>query len=225
MTNKRITPKNILHHNLSKPKDEITLDNLLEKSSTDNVSDALKNLTGKKGVINHVKPIDPDYKVVGYINTCYTNSDDWGTTIKAIYQTEKDEILFVKCSDSENAVWGEMASQAAKKHGLKATVIYGASRDTPDIKALNYPVFSKEIRCNAGLPKNEGNISEHLIIDDRVVSPGDLLVADYDGVVIIPNKLVDDVLKEVNNIKQFESKCISDLLKNDKPLDEILNIK
>lgn len=224
MSTHKITPKNILHNNKSK-KQEITLDNLLEKSSTDNVSDAMKNLYGKHGLIKGIKPIDSSFKILGKIRTVKTSSDDWGTCIKGIYQAEIDEILFIECSDDDYAVWGEMASTAAKKENIQATVIYGASRDTEDIIKLGYPVFSKDIKSRAGKPLNDGSLNERLIIDDIPIINGDVLVGDQDGVVIIPQENVQEVLHEVNNIKKFETDCLKEMFDKDIPLDEILNIE
>ena len=124
----KITPKSILKQNRKEKK--ITEKNLEQKASSDNVSDAMKNIFNISGVIEGIKPIDNSFKVVGRIRTAQTDSNDWGTLIKAIYECKEDEILFVKCSDDKKAVWGEMASTAALKNKLKATVIFGASRDT-----------------------------------------------------------------------------------------------
>lgn len=230
MTNRKITPNNILHFNKKTKKEEmvdnseITIDNLIEKASSDNVSDAMKNLYGKYGLIKGVKALNNEYKVSGYIRTVETNSNDWGTCIKGIYACKPDEILFIKCSDEEYAVWGELASSAAKKHGVKATVVVGASRDTVDILRLGYPVFSSNIMSRAGLPLNNGNIGEDIIIDDFIIKTGDFAICDADGVVIIPAENIEEVLKEVNNIKIFENKCIKDLFEDNINLDDILDL-
>ncbi|WP_303235873.1 RraA family protein [Methanosphaera cuniculi] len=218
----KITPKSILKQNRKEKK--ITEKNLEQKASSDNVSDAMKNIFNISGVIEGIKPIDNSFKVVGRIRTAQTDSNDWGTLIKAIYECKEDEILFVKCSDDKKAVWGEMASTAALKNKLKATVIFGASRDTNEIKDLGYKVFSKTTRSNAGLPSYEGTIGEDIIIDDRIIKTGDLLIGDSDGVVIVSQDDVDAILKEVNNIKKFEDKCIKKLVDEDLNLDDILGI-
>ena len=218
----KITPKSILKKNRKEKK--ITEKNLEKKESSDNVSDAMKNIFNISGVIEGIKPIDNSFKVVGRIRTAQTDSNDWGTLIKAIYECKEDEILFVKCSDDKKAVWGEMASTAALKNKLKATVIFGASRDTNEIKDLGYKVFSKTTRSNAGLPSYEGTIGEDIIIDDRIIKTGDLLIGDSDGVVIVSQDDVDAILKEVNNIKKFEDKCIKKLVDEDLNLDDILGI-
>lgn len=224
MSNRKITPNNILHANRKK-QNKITLDNLIEKASTDNISDAMKNLYGKYGFIKGIKPIDPSFKVMGKVKTVKTDSNDWGTCIKGIYSTDTDEILFIQCSNDDFAVWGEMASKAAKKQGIKATVIYGASRDTQDIIDLDYMVFSKDIKSRAGKALNNGLLNERLVIDNNVIINGDILVGDRDGVIIIPQEKIEEVIKEVNNIKKFEEDSLKELMEKDIPLDEVLGIK
>lgn len=222
MANNKITPKNIL--NLQKNKNKITLDNLLDKVTTDNISDAMKNVCGKNGVIKDIKPIDKKSKIVGKIRTVKTNSSDWGTCIKAIYECEKDEILLIDCSDDESAVWGELASQAAKEYGVQATVINGASRDTEGVLELDYPLFSKKTMPNAGYPLNNGSINERLNIDGHIIVNGDYLVGDSEGVVVIDREKIDEILKEVENIKKLENHIMEEL-SNNKAMDEILDIK
>ena len=219
----KITPKSILNFNKTdESKKEITLDNLLEKSSTDNVSDAMKNLYKTTGVIENIKSISDNCEFIGPVVTCETNSDDWGTGIKAIYEAKEGDVLFIKCSDSDVAVWGELASTAAQNQGLKATIIYGASRDTEGIVELGYPVYSLEIRPNAGFAYTKGSINKDVVIDDMIISPGDILMGDRDGVVLIKKDDVDEVLEEVNNIKKFENNCIKEM--KNKGLNEILNL-
>ncbi|OED30594.1 RraA family protein [Methanosphaera sp. WGK6] len=220
----KITPKNILHFNKKQPQ-KINLENILEKASTDTISDAMKNLYGTNNILTDVKPIKSSFKIVGKIRTAETNSKDWGTCIKAIYDSQPHEILLIKCSDLDYAVWGEMASKAAQTHGLKATVIYGTTRDTEDIIKLDYPVFSKDIKSRAGFPSNKGTINERLIIENIPIITGDILVGDRDGVVIIPQEKLEEVLEEVTNIKKFESECLKRIEENNENLDSILKIK
>ncbi len=221
MSTGHITPKNILKHNKTEKK--ITIDQLLEFASSDNVSDALKEITGKTGLIDGVKPIDESFKVVGKIRTAYTDSNDWGTSIKAIYNTKPDEVLFIQCSDDEYAVWGGLASSAAKKQGILATVIYGASRDTEDIIELDYPVFSRNITSHSGKPLNNGILDNHLVINGNLVSNGDVIICDIDGVVVIPKDKIDQVLSQVKTVKEFEDECIKKL--DCENLDDILEIE
>lgn len=227
MVNGKITPKSIL--NFNKPQevdeektDEITVDNLVEKVSSDNVSDALKNLYSSYGLIRHVKPVNPKHKVAGFVKTAETNSNDWGTGIKAIYTCAEDEILVIKCSDNDYAIWGGLATCAAQIHGLQAVVIVGSSRDTEDILELDFPIFSQKIQSRAGLPLNNGTLGDDLLIGDLVIKSGDFIIGDVDGVVVVPQEKLDEVIIELNRIKKFEQSVNRKLVEENLRMDEII---
>jgi regulator of RNase E activity RraA len=228
MSNGKITPQSILHFNKPQKEDddsascEITLENIIDNASSDNVSDALKNLYSSYGLLKDVKPLNSKHKIAGFVRTAETNSNDWGTGIKGIYACKENEILLIKCSDNDYAIWGGIASSAAKEHGLQATVIVGSSRDTEDILELDYPVFSQKIQSRAGLPLNNGNLEETLLVDDLVIKTGDFIVGDVDGVVVIPQDKLDDVLVELNRLKKFETDVIDKLLGDKQRMDDII---
>ena len=228
MSNGRITPKSIL--NFNKPVDddeedavcEVTLDNLVDMVSSDNVSDALKNLYSSYGLLEDVKPLNPKHKIAGFVRTAETNSIDWGTGIKAIYACKKDEILLIKCSDNDYAMWGGLASCAAKEHGLQATVIVGSSRDTEDILELDFPVFSQKIQSRAGLPLNKGTLEQTLLVGDLVIETGDFIVGDVDGVVVIPQDKLEEVIVELNRLKKFERSVFEKIMYDKQQMDDII---
>lgn len=229
MVKRSITPKGILHFNRRDvveddfvDGDMITLDNILEKSSSDNVSDAMKNLYGTHGLLGGVKSLNPKSRVAGFIRTVETSSYDWGTGIKAIYECERDEILFIKSSDTDFAIWGGLASASAKKHGVRATIIVGSSRDTEDILEMDFPVFSVDVRSAAGLPLNKGSFDSKIFLDGMVIESGDFAVCDADGVVIIPRDRIDEVICEVNRIKAFESDCFRKVVEDNQRLDDVV---
>ena len=228
MSNGKITPQSILHFNKSSEVDddvescEITLDNIAEKVSSDNVSDALKNLYSSYGLLKDVKPINSKHKIAGFVRTAETNSNDWGTGIKAIYTCKENEILLIKCSDNDYAIWGGIATCAAKEYGLQATVIVGSTRDTEDILELDFPIFSQKVQSRAGLPLNNGTLEGTLFIDDLVIKTGDFVVGDVDGVVVIPQEKLDEVLIELNRIKKFELSAIEKLVNEKQHMDDIV---
>lgn len=227
MVNGKITPKSILNFNKppkvdEEPVNEITIENLVEKVSSDNVSDALKNLYSTNGLIKGVKPINPKHKVAGFVKTAETNSYDWGTGIKAIYTCEKDEILVIKCSNNDYAIWGGLATCAAQMYGLQATIIVGSTRDTQDILDLDFPIFSQEIQSRAGLPLNEGNMGETLLVENLVIKNGDFIIGDIDGVVVVPQEKLDEVIIELNRLKKFEQDVAKKLIEDNLHMDDII---
>lgn len=229
MAKAKITPKNLLRFNkksVNEDDDEfiITADNIMEHATSDNVSDAMKNLYGEHGFVKGLKPVSPEFRAAGFLRTVTTDSDDWGTCIKGIYACDRDEILLVKCSDNDLAVWGGLASFSAQKHGLKATVIIGSTRDTRDILDMGYPVFSRDIRSCAGLPLNRGTIDEAIYLDGMIIESGDFIVCDVDGVVTVPADRVEEVLEEVNSIVKFEKDCIKRVSEDNEHLDDIIGL-
>jgi len=195
-----------------------------EELTTPQVSDALKRLTGKSGVIPFIKPIKENTKISGFVLTVKTKSDDWGTVLKAIEATKIGEILFIDSEDENNAVWGELTSKYAQKKGLAGTVINGAVRDVGAIQELNYPVFSKSIVPNAGEPKAEGQIKVCLIYGDLQIKPGDWVMGDDCGVVVVPSELFQEIMEQASNLKKEEAKILSDIEDEKQSLSEIFDL-
>ena len=93
--------------------------------TTSQISDALKNLTGKYGVIQGVKPIKKNLKINGRVVTVKTKQNDWGTPLKAIENAQKNDIIFISCDGDEIAVWGELFSKYSKNEALVAPLSLG----------------------------------------------------------------------------------------------------
>jgi 3-hexulose-6-phosphate synthase len=181
------------------------------KITTSQISDALKNLTGENGVIPHVKPIKGNLKIYGKIVTVKTKQDDWGTPLKAIETAQKGEIIFVVCDGDDIAVWGELFSKYAQEKGIRGTVIYGAMRDIEAVCDLNYPVFSRTVTPNAGNPKAEGETNIPLECGGVTVKPGDWIIGDDCGVVVVPENILKKVIDEAVEIKKNEDEILRQL--------------
>ena len=193
------------------------------KITSSQVSDALYNLTGNSGAIEGVMPLF-DVSVLGKVVTVDTNSDDWGTCVKAIDTAKKGEILFIHVNDDNKAVWGELTSKTAKNKGIIATIIYGAVRDVKAIKELKYPVFSKNIVPNAGNPKADGKINISVKCGELIVNPYDIIIADECGVVVIPKEHMKNIINETLKIKKNEENIIKGI-EQGKSLSSIIGLK
>lgn len=227
MVNSKITPSNILHFGKKSVEDDVVedmicVDNILDYASSDNVSDALKNLYGKSGLLKGVKAVNPRHKIAGFLRTVETNSDDWGTGIKGIYACDEGEILVIKCSNDDYAIWGGLASRSAMMHGVRGTVIIGCSRDTNDILDMDFPVFSRGVMSSAGFPNNNGTVDCTLLVDDLLIKSGDFIICDVDGCVVVSRDCLDEVMGEINRIKRFENDCFNSLSDGDVRLDDLV---
>ncbi|EKQ55684.1 MAG: Demethylmenaquinone methyltransferase [Methanobacterium sp. Maddingley MBC34] len=179
--------------------------------STSHISDALKNLTGKYGVIPGVKPIKDDLKIGGRVVTVKTQQDDWGTSLKAVETGNKGDIVFICCDGDDIGVWGELFSKYAQKKGIQSTVIYGAMRDVEAVRELNYPVFSRSVVPHAGTPRAEGEINIPLECGGIKITPEDWIFGDEGGVVVVAGEILDNVILEAIQIKKNEDKILHQL--------------
>lgn len=201
----------------------INLKNLLDNITSCHLSDAYNNLFRKKGAIKGLKSIN-GLKVYGRINTAETNSDDWGTGIMAVDFVSKNNVLFIKSSDCDSAIWGEIATIEAKNHGVKGVGIYGSVRDMDAILDLDLPIFALDFVPNAGKPIGLGKINPDLVIDNEIIKEGDFFFGDETGVVVIPKIVFSEVISEALNIKLQELDII-DMINKGNSLIDIVNLR
>ena len=181
-------------------REHIHLCSLLENISVCQISDAYKGISHRSGTIKSIKPIN-NLKVWGSIFTAETTSDDWGT----------GDILFFKVDNDEKAIWGELASTAAKNNGIKATVIYGSVRDLDALLYMDYPIFASNFVPNAGLALGLGTLNQPIEIEGNNINPGDFFFGDETGIVIIPKELFNKVMVSALEVKLTESGIVEKL--------------
>lgn len=201
----------------------INLMSLLENVSACQVSDAYNSIARRSGVIQSIKPIN-NQKVFGSIYTAETSSDDWGTSALAIDNASPGDILFFKVDSEDKAIWGELASICARDNGIKATVIYGSARDLDALLYLDYPVFASNFCPNAGSALGLGTLNESIEIEGVRINPGDFMIADESGIVVIPKELFQKTMVAALAVKVKESNIIDDIA-DGKTLAEIVGLK
>ena len=200
----------------------INLKNLLDGVSSCQFSDAYNELYRKTGVVKGLKSIN-NQKIYGRIVTAQTNCDDWGTSVAAINACNDGDVLFVKSSSDDLAVWGELASTNAKNSGVGGVAVYGSVRDMDALLNLDFPIFSCNFTPNAGKPMGLGVIGEDISIDGELISSGDFFIGDENGVVVIPQLLFEEVIEQVLLVKLMEFDIINQL-NCGKSLSEITGI-
>jgi len=197
---------------------------VLSLVSTANISDALHRAPS----LNGIYPIVKGVKMIGKAVTVRTYPGDWAKPVEAIDIAKKGDVIVIDAGGVPPAVWGELATHSSVRKKLAGVVIDGAIRDTKEIRDLKFPAFSRLITSNAGEPKGFGEINVPVNICGQKVFPGDWIIGDDDGVVVIPSeKAVEytnramDVLERENRIRKeiVEGSTLSsvmDLLKWEK---------
>lgn len=155
---------------------------LLSRPSVPNISDGYHHLR----VVEGLQVINPGVHMVGRAVTVRTYPGDWAKPVQAIDHAEEGDVVFIDAGGVPPALWGELATHSAVAKKLAGVVIHGAIRDTPEIRRLNFPAFARHVTAQAGEPKGFGEIGVTLDIDGIRVAPGDWIVGDDDGVVVVP---------------------------------------
>ena len=202
------------------------LKNLLDNTSSCQISDALSKITKRDGVIQGIKAINGK-TAYGRIVTVKTSSDDWGTSLLGIDEANKGNILFIETTGPISAIWGELTSSCSQEKKLAGTVILGAVRDIDFVSDSEYPVFARETTSNAGTALGLGEINIPLRIEkngDIVINPGDFIFADKSGVVHVPQEQFFEIMIKTLEIKINESNILCGIEKG-KSLSEILGLK
>ena len=190
---------------LFKRKGEDQIREVLELVSAANLSDALH----RGGVLQGIRPLWRGVRMVGRAVTVRTYPGDWSKPVQAIDVAEPGDVIVIDAGGVGPALWGELATHSAIQRGVAGVVIDGAIRDSDDIVDLKFPAFSKLVMPNAGEPKGFGEIGVPVTVANMKVEPGDWLLGDGDGVVVLPRAIAVeyanramDVLEKENRIRE-----------------------
>ena len=185
-------------------KDDSIKDALMT-ASTANISDGNHRLPVLDGLV----PLVGGLKMAGPAVTVRTVPGDWSKPVLAIDQAQPGDVIVIDAGGVPPSVWGECATLSAIQRKIAGVVINGTVRDTADIKGLGLPIFCKGICARAGEPKGFGEIGAPLRVSNVLVLQGDWIVADDDGVLVLPRaKAAEmanrgmDCLEAENRIKQ-----------------------
>jgi 4-hydroxy-4-methyl-2-oxoglutarate aldolase len=192
------------------------------KIETATMSDALDKL----GIPNQclgIKPLDHSFRTAGRAFTLsYAPvGHPLGTVGDFIDDVPAGSVVVIDNGGREDAtVWGDILTFCADKRGLAGTVIDGACRDTHLALSLGYPMFSRSYSMRTGKDRVQLEATQVIVnIGDARVVPGDIVLGDSDGVVIIPANREEEVLECAEMIDAAEMR-IRDAVASGKRLDE-----
>jgi 4-hydroxy-4-methyl-2-oxoglutarate aldolase len=175
--------------------------------STANISDALDKLRVKGGC-KDILPIVDNKKIVGPAFTLkyMPVGPEPGTVGDYLEATKQGDIIVIDNGGRTYCtVWGDLLTFTAQKLGVSGTVIDGVCRDITRIRELDYPIFvrGRFMVTGKGRVQLEG-VNIPVTISNVSVSPGDIVVADDSGVVIIPFARAEEILQLAKEISEAE---------------------
>jgi 3-hexulose-6-phosphate synthase/6-phospho-3-hexuloisomerase len=190
---------------------------LFEAVSAPNVTDAMH----RKGAMAGVVSLCGRKKAVGPAVTVRTVAGDWAKPVEAIDIAGPGDVLVISNDGrTDVAPWGELATHSAKNRGVAGVVIDGAARDIDDIREMGFPLFATATVPNAGDPKGLGEINTEIACCGQEVRPGDWIVADESGVVVVPRERAYEVARRAMEVKKTEER-IREEIRRGQTLSEV----
>jgi len=193
---------------------------ILKEVSAPNISDAMH----RKGAMRDIHPINLGTKIVGTAVTVQTFAGDWAKPVEAIDIAGPGNVIVIYNGSNSIAPWGGLATLSCKIKGVEGVVIDGAVRDVDEIRAMNFPVFSSGITPNAGEPKGMGEINAEIVCGGQTVRPGDYIVGDESGVVVIPKERAYEIARRAKEVEKTESRLYEEIRRG-KTLSQVAKLK
>ena len=184
--------------------DASNLRTALARVSTPNLSDAMQRHGALHGLLPHLT--DPKVRLIGPAVTVVTRDGDWAKPVEAIDRAGAGEVVVIDAGGGTTAIWGELASESAHGRGIAGVVIDGAVRDLDAILALGFPVFARHVSPNAGEPKGHGEIGVEVVVGGQRVRPGDWIVGDLSGLVVLPRERAAEIANRALDVLEHEDR-------------------
>ena len=193
---------------------------LLRSVSSSNISDAMH----RKGAMRGIHPLIPGKKIVGKAITVQTFAGDWAKPVEAIDLAGPGDVLVIYNGSNSIAPWGGLATLSRKIKGVEGVVVDGAVRDLQEIRPIDYPLFSSDVVPNAGDPKGMGEINSEIVCGGQTVRPGDYIVGDDSGVVVIPKERAYEIARRAKEVEKTEERLFEEIRRG-KTLSQVVSLQ
>ncbi len=174
-----------------------------------NVSDSMSRMTASG---SRLRPMHRSGPLAGPALTVKSRPGDNLMLHKALDMAAPGDVIVVDAGgDLTNSLFGELMLSYAVKRGVAGLVIDGAIRDAQALYERNIPVFAAGVTHRGPYKDGPGEIGFPIAIDGMLIEPGDLILGDWDGLVVVPFDAVDAVYKAAKAKNDAETKQMADI--------------
>ncbi|MFD8639362.1 RraA family protein [Streptomyces zaomyceticus] len=169
---------------------------LAEYSPSCLVTDARRRV----GAIGGLLPVKHHHKIAGPALTVNLSIDDLVDCMPVLAQAQPGDVIVVAChGTTRTAMWGGLMSTLSRQIGVAAGIVDGAIRDVDEIRDLDFPVWYRSTvprpSPTAVHDRTEPvQVNVPVIVDGQVINPGDIVVADENGIAVVPQDEAETVL-------------------------------
>jgi 4-hydroxy-4-methyl-2-oxoglutarate aldolase len=153
---------------------------------------------GRVGFVGpHIRPIQLDTKVAGSAVTVLSHPGD-NIMIHAAVEVCRpgDVLVVVNTAASTHGMFGDLLAGSLMAHGVRGLVIDAGVRDTVDLRAMGFPVWSQHISCQGTVKSSPGSVNVPVVLGGVMIRPGDIVCADDDGVVVVERERAQWALEQ-----------------------------